>query len=83
MQVRTQSRDSSEKIKSNRPITWHYTFAKMLAPTKQNQWLMPQRCARTVEDGSKIACFAVLGGRTGRAICLEPISKLRMAVDHL
>jgi len=52
MLVRTQSRDSLEKIKPNPPKTWHYTFAKRLPHTKQNQWLMPPRLTRTVEDGS-------------------------------
>jgi hypothetical protein len=37
MLVRTQSRDSIEKIKSNQPMTRHYTFAQTPPRIKQNQ----------------------------------------------
>jgi hypothetical protein len=35
--VRTWSRDSTEKIKSNRRKSWHYTFAKTTPRTEQIQ----------------------------------------------
>src|SRR4029077_20797322 len=35
--------------------TWHYTFAKVLPHTKQNQRLMPRQPMRTVEDGLDVS----------------------------
>jgi hypothetical protein len=42
--VRTQSRDSIKKLKSNHPknVALPFTFAQPLPRTKQNQWLMPR-----------------------------------------
>jgi|GEM_PF-2203548 len=50
MLVRTQGRDSFENIKKIPPNSWHYTFAPMLPPHEQNQWLTPCQPAQTVED---------------------------------
>ena len=53
MLVRTQGRDSFENIKKIPPNSWHYTFAPMLPPHEQNQWLTSCQPAQTVEDRSK------------------------------
>jgi hypothetical protein len=58
MLVRTQSRDSTEKIKSNPQKTWHYTFAKTPPHTEQNQGLTPRSPAQTVEDGAEPGSWA-------------------------